>query len=119
MRGSHSNATRLHKITNKKKRSRHTLIKCPNSCFMRICAAQQKKMKQKIARARTLTVLRGLDSSRKASVIQFLHEAGLIDKDRCIINLKGADLRGADLSNADLSSATLDNANLSGANFER
>jgi uncharacterized protein YjbI with pentapeptide repeats len=86
---------------------------------MRICAAQQKKMKQKIARARTLTVLRGLDSSRKASVIQFLHEAGLIDKDRCIINLKGADLRGADLSNADLSSATLDNANLSGANFER
>ena len=37
---------------------------------------------QKIARVRTLTVLRGLDATRKASVLQFLREAGLIDKNK-------------------------------------
>jgi uncharacterized protein YjbI with pentapeptide repeats len=65
-----------------------------------------------IARVRTLTVLRGLNSIRKASVIQFLHESGLIDKDKCIINLSGAFLRNANLNKADLSEAFLNKADL-------
>src|SRR5229473_2658239 len=39
---------------------------------------------RKIARVRTLTILARLDADRKASVIQFLYESGLIDKDTCI-----------------------------------
>ncbi len=84
---------------------------------------------QKIARVRTLTVLRGLDPIRKASVIQFLHESGLIDKDKCIINLSGADLSGAKLwgitlsganfNGAELRGANLGGANLSGANLNK
>jgi hypothetical protein len=49
---------------------------------------------QKIARVRTLTVLRGLDTTRKASVLQFLLESGLLDKNKPIIHLNGADLSG-------------------------
>jgi uncharacterized protein YjbI with pentapeptide repeats len=66
-----------------------------------------------IARVRTLTVLRGLDSSRKASVIQFLSESGLIDKDSCIISLRGADLSYADLEGATLNEVDLSHAILS------
>src|SRR6266699_1681965 len=36
---------------------------------------------QKIARVRTLTVLPRLDGKRKSSVLQFLYESGLINKD--------------------------------------
>src|SRR5260370_11998382 len=83
---------------------------------------------REIARVRTLTVLSRLDGPRKRSVLQFLHEASLIDKDKHIIdlhgadlsgaklsgvNLCGADLRGAYLGSVDLSRATLDGATLS------
>jgi uncharacterized protein YjbI with pentapeptide repeats len=40
-----------------------------------------------------LTVLPRLDGKRKARVVQFLYEAGLIAKDRPILVLNGADLR--------------------------
>ena len=60
-----------------------------------------------LARVRTLTALRGLDSPRKGSVLQFLHEAGLICVDQPIIPLKGADLSEADLKGVDLSEANL------------
>jgi len=90
-----------------------------------------------IARARTLTVLRKLDGKRKGSLLQFLYEAGLIDKDDCVIHLSGADLQGvdlrgmklrnanlgavdlseADLRMADLSNAFLEETDLSGANL--
>lgn len=53
--------------------------------------------KRAVARGRTLTVLRILDPKRKASVIQFLHEAGLINGSEPIIGLHGADLRRLDL----------------------
>src|SRR5216684_4256886 len=87
---------------------------------------------QKIARVRTLTVLRRLDAERKGSVLQFLHESGLIGKDKRVLNLTGANLIGANLiganlsganlsgvylSRADLSGADLSKANLSGANL--
>jgi len=75
---------------------------------------------RKIARVRTLTVLRRLDKYRKRSVLQFLHESGLIDKDNKIIDLHGADIREADLhgvnlSGDDLSGAYLQGVYLSGA----
>lgn len=60
---------------------------------------------RKLARVRTLTVLSRLDSERKRSVLQFLSESGLIDKDKSII----------DLSRAELSSTTLHKAKLEGA----
>jgi uncharacterized protein YjbI with pentapeptide repeats len=65
-----------------------------------------------IARSRTLTVLSRLDKRRKRSVLQFLHESGLIEKNRCIINLSEADLSAADLSLANLEGADLKKANL-------
>ena len=88
-----------------------------------------------VARARTLTVLTRLDRVRKGSVLRFLYESGLINKDRLVVDLTGADLnganlsrgkmirtylgetdlRGADLSRTDLSSADLHKTNLSGA----
>ena len=101
---------------------------------------------RKLARVRTLTVLEQLDGKRKRSVLQFLYESGLIniDKDKCIIclkeaNLKDAKLRdiilrradlreaylygadlsyGADLREADLSGAHLDEAKLNGAKLD-
>lgn len=72
---------------------------------------------QKIARVRTLTILRGLDADRKASVLQFLHEAGLIDKNKCIIDLSEAQLLEANLHGANLRGTDLHETNLSGANL--
>jgi hypothetical protein len=65
---------------------------------------------RKVARVRTLTVLPRLDSLRKRTVIQFLYESGLIDKDNRII-----ELQGADLYQADLRWLRLENAHLGGA----
>jgi uncharacterized protein YjbI with pentapeptide repeats len=85
-----------------------------------------------LARARTQTVLGRLDGRRKGSVVQFLYEASLIDKENPVVslshvplrgadlsgaNLSGADLIDADLIDADLSGATLDDADLSGADL--
>src|SRR5712692_1835431 len=69
---------------------------------------------QKIARVRTLTVLRRLDAERKGSVLQFLQESGLIGKDKRVIHLTGANLIGANLIGANLSGANLSGAYLSG-----
>jgi hypothetical protein len=79
-----------------------------------------------VARARTLTVLPRLDGDRKARVVQFLYESGLIPVGRPIpivdlagadlgqANLRGANLRGAYLSGAYLSKADLSEADLGG-----
>src|SRR5260370_13869 len=72
---------------------------------------------RKIAHVRTLTVLPRLDKERKRSVLQFLHESGLIDKGSRIIDLRGADLSGANLGKANLSGANLSGFNLGGANL--
>jgi uncharacterized protein YjbI with pentapeptide repeats len=50
-----------------------------------------------LARARTLTVLSRLDSARKQRLLQFLYEAGLLNKENPVIALRGADLSGIDL----------------------
>jgi hypothetical protein len=90
-----------------------------------------------VARVRTMTILPRLDATRKSSVLIFLHESGLIEKSKYIIDLRGAnlsranlrtdnlnaanlgevDLREADLSGADLREANLGEAKLNGANL--
>jgi uncharacterized protein YjbI with pentapeptide repeats len=72
-----------------------------------------------VARVRTLTVLPRLDPIRKASVLQFLHESGLISKRMCIIDLGGADLSGADLWEANLLGVDLSKVNLSKSNLSK
>ena len=94
------------------------------------------------ARARTLAVLRQLDGERKRTVLLFLREARLINKEKFVdhqsnviyhphyVGLDGADLRGADLGGARLIStnreepvylqgAVLADANLKGAILEK
>lgn len=82
-----------------------------------------------IARTRTLTVLSGLDSIRKASLLRFLQESGLIRRSAAssVLNMEGADLNqiksdntdlhGADLHGTNLSKANLNQANLSNINL--
>jgi uncharacterized protein YjbI with pentapeptide repeats len=79
-------------------------------------SSKDEKVRQ-IARIRTLTVLRRLDAERKGNVIQFLQEAHLIEGEKAILDLKGADLGGADLSRANLRDANLSGADLSRANL--
>jgi hypothetical protein len=71
-----------------------------------------------LARARTLTVLPRLDSDRKARVVQFLMEAGLLRKEELVVSLYGTDLSGANLSEVpNLYKAHLSNAILRGADL--
>jgi hypothetical protein len=74
---------------------------------------------RQLAEAQTLTVVARLDGSRKRSLVRFLHEAGLINKDEPTVRLSGADLRFADLSGADLSDANLSGVDLSNASLKR
>jgi uncharacterized protein YjbI with pentapeptide repeats len=72
-----------------------------------------------VARARTLAVLRRLDSSRRSSVLQFLYETNLIDKENPIVTLSGISILGsitgaADFSGVNLSFSYLGDADLSG-----
>ena len=70
-----------------------------------------------LAKGRTLSVLPRLDGERKARVLQFLYETGLIIKDRSVVDLLGADLREADLRGANLRGADLRGVDLNGANL--
>src|SRR5215204_2720014 len=70
-----------------------------------------------LAKGRTHTVLPKLDSDRKARVLQFLYETGLIIKGHSVVDLLGADLRAANLRGADLRGADLSRANLGGADL--
>ena len=89
--------------------------------------SEQESEVRKIARVRTLTVLPRLDSRRQRSVLQFLYEASLINKNNPIVDLQGADLtdvfmyyidlHGAMLYKVDLSGAGLRGANLSEADL--
>src|SRR5919107_4821382 len=71
------------------------------------------------AQAQTLTVLPDLDPDQKRTVMQFLYQAGLIDKDNPRISLFYADLSDADLKGTDSQENrfVLDNANLRGADL--
>ena len=85
-----------------------------------------------VLRARTLTVLRMLDGERKGLLLRFLYQTKLINSERLVIDLSGADLSYANLSGSDegdnrdrtflsylsLSKAHLYGANLSNANLK-
>ncbi|MEM7110891.1 MAG: pentapeptide repeat-containing protein [Chloroflexota bacterium] len=73
---------------------------------------------RRVARTRTLAVLRGLDGERKGQVLQFLHESNLISKPT-VIDLTGANLNQAYLPDARLLDADLRDANLAGAVLDR
>jgi uncharacterized protein YjbI with pentapeptide repeats len=88
--------------------------------------SQPEEEVRSIARVRTLTLLSQLDSPldlfRKKTVLQFLHESGLIDKVQPIIDLSGAYLSkvylsGVNLSGANLTHVRLREALLSGVNL--
>ncbi len=88
-------------------------------------SAEDSEVRQ-IARVRTITILRRLGADRKGSVLQFLHEAGLIGakvKDdyrvRSIISLYKANLCGANLGEAFLALADLSYTDLRGANLNQ
>lgn len=70
-----------------------------------------------VAWVRTMSILPRLDVTRKSSVLLFLHESGLIERGKCIIDLGGANLIGANLQTDNLSGANLRKTNLSGANL--
>ena len=100
---------------------------------------------RRLAQARTLAILLGLDKDRKRRPLKLIYELSLIMKEEPILNLKnagldtadlseitlhdaclrqadlrlanlsGADLKGSDLGEADLRGANLSNANLSDA----
>ena len=70
-----------------------------------------------LARARTLTVLGRLDSSRKGRLLRFLYEAKLINKRNPIVELTGVDASDADLSRTVLGAADLKGVDLSGADL--
>ena len=89
------------------------------------------------ARVRTLAALRGAGADQKCEILQFVYQAGLVDRHMSIVKLfdadlssamvsgvtlSGSDLTGADLSNAilrgtDLSGTCLSNARLTGADL--
>jgi uncharacterized protein YjbI with pentapeptide repeats len=70
-----------------------------------------------IARARTLTALRGLDKDRKGELLRFLDEAQLINNDGVIVPLFEANLQGANLFMAILQDDNLILASLKDANL--
>lgn len=74
-------------------------------------------MAGRMARVRTLTVLRRLDKTRKGKVLQFLYESGLVANDIPLVWLAGADLTNANLRDTILDDICLVGANLSGADL--
>jgi uncharacterized protein YjbI with pentapeptide repeats len=76
-----------------------------------------------VARIRTLAVLRGLDARRRGSLLLFLRDSRLIDRE-AVIDLSGADLAGAvlpfaNLKRLNMSEADLSRAHLGGANLAK
>jgi uncharacterized protein YjbI with pentapeptide repeats len=96
-------------------------------------ATEESQEARSLARARTLTVLRRLDSSRKSEIMQFLLESDLVNRggnivyggasstwlqgseSKPVIDLDRADLVGIHLSEPDLAGAGLNEADLSDA----
>lgn len=72
---------------------------------------------RQVAHVRTLTVLRKLDPTRKATLLRFLQDAGLISGEKAILVLDGADLTKVSLRRAHLHGTNLSKADLSGADL--
>src|SRR5947209_15652799 len=78
------------------------------------------RAKDTSAQAQTLTVLPDLKPEQKRTVMQFLYQAGLIDRDNPRIKLFYANLTSADLKGTDAqeNKFVLDNVNLRGVNLQ-
>jgi uncharacterized protein YjbI with pentapeptide repeats len=72
---------------------------------------------RKMARTRTLAILRRLDANGKREILRFLKEQELISKESPAIRLGGADFSGANLTRMEVWDANLDRTNLSGADL--
>jgi hypothetical protein len=72
---------------------------------------------RKVARTRTLWIVKRLDPTGKRDVLRFLYEHRLISSESPTIRLGGADFSGADLSRLQIWEANLDGINLSGADL--
>lgn len=73
---------------------------------------------REVARVRTLAALRRVGDGQKCEVLRFVYEAGLVDRDASIVNLRAADLSGANLSGIVLSGSDLTGVNLSNASLK-
>jgi uncharacterized protein YjbI with pentapeptide repeats len=89
----------------------------PNKDLPSLYKARPGDSLSSVARARTLAVLSRLDGDCKASVVRFLAEADLIERDNPVLSLARANLRGASLSGAYLYGTRLTLANLGEANL--
>lgn len=76
------------------------------------------KTQRIIAHARTLTLLKTLDSNRKGELIQFFISTGLLELSNPIIDLNRADLTETDFENESLAKVNLSGANFKKANFK-
>jgi ABC-2 type transport system permease protein len=74
-------------------------------------------MVKTLADVRTQEALRQLDSEHKAALLSFLYNARLIDDERHIISLKGADLHDGQFDSLDLRDSNMAGANFSGADL--
>lgn len=83
-----------------------------------------------VARTRTLSIMRVMDTKRKVLIVQFLQEANLITDEKSLfknanmqkmdlqyLSLQGANLEGVLLGNSNLKSANLYKANMERANL--
>lgn len=78
-----------------------------------LCDTEPSDEVLQIARIRTLTVLRRLDSPRIRYVLQFLHDTGLITGTETSIDLENADLRSAHCKNIELPHVNLSRTQMS------
>jgi uncharacterized protein YjbI with pentapeptide repeats len=70
-----------------------------------------------LAKARTVTILRRLDSSRNRDILQFLREARLVPSNRYDVQDHIVTLDASNLSHADLAGVNLDSFHLQGTDF--
>jgi uncharacterized protein YjbI with pentapeptide repeats len=87
----------------------------PNKDLPSLYKARPGDSLSSVARARTQTTLFRSDGDRKARIVQFLYEAGLLTKGFAVLDLTAADLSGACLGGANLVDSDVHGANLSGA----
>jgi uncharacterized protein YjbI with pentapeptide repeats len=79
--------------------------------------AQQSAGDRAATMAKTRSLLLRLDRNRKRVLLQFFHDAKLLEKERPLIELSGANLSGANLEAIDLGRDSLRGANLRGVDL--
>ncbi len=93
----------------------------------KLCESSHSAHVRSIARARTLTALRNLDSHRKVVLLRFLYDSRLIDRGKGVVDLRGANfdyvkldhtlLPGVNLRGAKMRGTLCEGANFTGADL--